>query len=110
MIRIRTLNKIKTFLETEYKLDMLTSDVRLAYGIYYAYEQEIIDVPKLRTLIYQTHDMFKANIGTVTKATFERAIYRALEKAFPGEEATGEKTRLRQFIRVLNLFIERIEE
>lgn len=100
VIQKRILSKIETYLKTKYNLDPLRGDMRLSYVLYYGYQQELLDVPQLRQLIYDTHNLFK-DLVYATKETFERAVYRALAKAFPEEVARGDKTRLRQYLRLL---------
>lgn len=104
MIQKRILESIKKLLDKEYKLDMYSADIRLAYALYYAYLTEPTEVLELRPIVFGAYDMFEKKMGNLTRSAYERAVYRALEKAF-GQYEDGNDSRVKTFTKIL----ERVE-
>ena len=80
VIQRKVLNRIKDHLETKYKLDMNGGDIRLAFTLYAAYQNETIVVTELRKLIKDAFAVFgKEEPRDVGITAYERSVYRALE-------------------------------
>lgn len=98
-IEKKLLQRIKTLLERESPdLDMFTADVRLAYVVYYAYQQDLIEIIDLRNVIKGAHERF-SDID-VSYVAFERSVYRALEKLC-GTWQDGQDSRVKTFVKLL---------
>ena len=78
MIQKLLFSKIKALLEEKYELDMTSSDIRLAYVIYNVLMQEYHDIVNMRLILMETYQAYIDQ--NVSYVTFERGIYRTLQK------------------------------
>ena len=98
VIQRKILTKIKDHLEEKYGLDMNGGDVRSAFALYTAYQNDVIAVTELRKLVQDAFDVFSnQEPKDVTIVAYQRSVYRALEIV----DGTG-VSRAKVFERLLN--------
>jgi meiotically up-regulated gene 157 (Mug157) protein len=98
VIQRKILNRIKDHLEEKYRLDMNGGDIRLAFALYTAYQNDTIVVTELKKLVQDAFDVFgKEEPRNVGITAYQRSIYRALEVI-----DTTDTPRTKVFERLLN--------
>ena len=92
VIQRKILNNIKDHLYNKYRLDMNGGDIRLAFALYTAYQNDVLAVTDLRKQAKDAYEVFgKEEPQSVGFSAYERSIYRALEEITPSSEASRAK-------------------